>query len=78
LNKKPALDNTASLKTTNILNKKPALDNTPSLKTTKILNKKPALDNTASLKTTKILNTGKYNITKMYIRTAITNLICIR
>jgi hypothetical protein len=46
LNKKPALDNTASLKTTNILNKKPALDNTPSLKTTKILNEKPTLDNT--------------------------------
>jgi hypothetical protein len=32
LNKKPALDNTPSLKTTKILNKKPALDNTASLK----------------------------------------------
>jgi hypothetical protein len=32
LNKKPALDNTPSLKTPKILNKKPALDNTASLK----------------------------------------------
>jgi hypothetical protein len=32
LNKKPALDNTAFLKTTKLLNKKPALDNPPSLK----------------------------------------------